>query len=91
MSIQMLPAKNMMYQNELSCFQGNAGIQLSLLIVAITALICVIALLAGVGVTQRCHIDTGGVHDILSHILGARLGGAVSLVYCFGQVSADQC
>lgn len=38
------------------------------------------------GVTQRCHIDTGGIHDILSHILGARLGGAVSLVYCFGQV-----
>lgn len=67
-------------------FQGNAGIEQSLLIVAITVLVCGIALLAGVGVTQRCHIDTGGVHDILSHILGARLGGAVSLVYCFGQV-----
>lgn len=66
--------------------QGNAGIEQSLLIVGITAMVCCIALVAGVGITQRCHIDTGGVHDILSHILGARLGGAVSVVYCFGQV-----
>ncbi|XP_018496162.1 solute carrier family 12 member 8 [Galendromus occidentalis] len=64
---------------------GNAGIEQSLLIVGITAMVCCIALVAGVGITQRCHIDTGGVHDILSHILGARLGGAVSVVYCFGQ------
>ncbi|OQR76414.1 solute carrier family 12 member 8-like, partial [Tropilaelaps mercedesae] len=64
---------------------GNAGIHQSLLVVTITALVCSIALLASVGVIQRCHIDTGGIHDILSHILGARLGGAVSLVYCFGQ------
>lgn len=64
---------------------GNAGIEYSLLIVLITAVVCCIALVAGVGVTQRCHLDTGGIHDILSHILGARLGGAISVVYCFGQ------
>lgn len=84
--VSTVPEKQPRRKSRTLLLQGNAGIEQSLLIVGITAMVCCIALVAGVGITQRCHIDTGGVHDILSHILGARLGGAVSVVYCFGQV-----
>ncbi|XP_064473608.1 solute carrier family 12 member 8-like isoform X2 [Ornithodoros turicata] len=64
---------------------GNAGIEHSVLIVVSTVVVCTVAVLSGIGVSQRCRIESGGVHVLVSHILGARIGGAVSLIYCFGQ------
>ncbi|KAM7308196.1 solute carrier family 12 member 8 [Ixodes scapularis] len=64
---------------------GNAGVEQAVLMVLVTVSVCSLAVLAGIGVCERCHLDSGGIHVLLSHILGARVGGAASLIYCFGQ------
>ncbi|CAN7988875.1 unnamed protein product [Ixodes hexagonus] len=64
---------------------GNAGVEQAVLMVLVTVFVCSVAVLAGIGVCERCHLDSGGIHVLLSHILGARVGGAASLLYCFGQ------
>ena len=66
--------------------QGNAGVGLSILIVFITVLLALIAALSAIGVCERCHIESGGVYFLLSQILGAKIGGAVGILYVFGQV-----
>lgn len=35
---------------------------------------------------ERCQIQSGGVYFLVSHILGGRIGGAVGVLYSFGQV-----
>ena len=67
--------------------KGNAGIGLSVLIVVLTMCVALIAILSGIGVCERCRMQTGGVYFLLSHILGSRTGAAVGVLYCFGQVS----
>ncbi|XP_054723458.1 solute carrier family 12 member 8-like [Uloborus diversus] len=64
---------------------GNAGIAQSVGIVCITVLIGTMTVLSGIGICERCHLQSGGVHFLLSHIFGTRMGGAISLIYCFGQ------
>ncbi|GFT26401.1 solute carrier family 12 member 8 [Nephila pilipes] len=64
---------------------GNAGIAQSVGIVCLTVLIGTTTVLSGIGICERCHLESGGVHFLLSHIFGTRTGGAVSLIYCFGQ------
>lgn len=64
---------------------GNAGIIQAVTIVLTTVIICTITALAGIGICERCRVESGGVHFIITHILGAHIGGAVSIVYCFGQ------
>lgn len=66
---------------------GNAGIGFSALIVLISVAICSLAVLAGIGICQRCsHLSSGGnVHVLISNVLGSRIGGAVSIIYSFGQ------
>lgn len=64
---------------------GNAGVEHSLLIVLATVSVCSLAVLAGIGVCERCHLESGGLHALLSHILGVRVGGAAALIYCIGQ------
>lgn len=71
----------------LFAMQGNAGIVQSIGIVCLTVLIGTTTVLSGIGICERCHLESGGVHFLLSHIFGTRAGGAVSLIYCFGQVS----
>lgn len=68
------------------CFQGNAGIGLSVLIIFLTMLVALVAILSGIGVCERCRMQTGGVYFLLSHILGSRMGASVGVLYCFGQV-----
>lgn len=69
------------------CFQGNAGVGLSLLIVVITLLVALVPVLSAIGVCERCHVGNGGVYFLLSHVLGQRAGGAVGVMYAFGQVA----
>ncbi|EDO46430.1 predicted protein, partial [Nematostella vectensis] len=64
---------------------GNAGVGLSLLIIVITLLVALAPVLSSIGVCERCHVGSGGVYFLLSHVLGQRAGGAISLLYAFGQ------
>ena len=43
--------------------------------------------LSGIGVCERCHMESGGVYFLMSHVLGARIGGSVGVIYCFAQVT----
>ena len=68
--------------------QGNAGIGFSMLIIIMTICVALIAALSAIGVCERCKMERGGVYFLLSHVLGARIGASVGIIYCFGQVSA---
>lgn len=45
-----------------------------------------ITVLSGIGVCERCRVESGGVYFLLSHVLGPRSAAAVGLLYVFGQV-----
>ena len=68
-------------------FQGNAGIGFSVLIIFITITVALMAALSAIGVCERCKMESGGVYFLLSHVLGARIGASVGIIYCFGQVN----
>ena len=42
--------------------------------------------MSAIGVCERCHMESGGVYFLVSHVLGARVGAAIGILYCFGQV-----
>lgn len=48
--------------------------------------VALIAVLSAIGVCERCHMERGGVYFLLSHVLGARIGATIGILYCFGQV-----
>lgn len=48
--------------------------------------VALIAVLSAIGVCERCHMESGGVYFLLSHVLGARIGATIGILYCFGQV-----
>ncbi|XP_047528989.1 solute carrier family 12 member 8 [Vanessa atalanta] len=64
---------------------GQAGLVNAVLIVLFTVFVALISVLSAVGICERCRIESGGVYFILAHTLGSRLGGALGMVYCFGQ------
>ncbi|XP_065353788.1 solute carrier family 12 member 8 [Cloeon dipterum] len=64
---------------------AEAGIIQAILIVIVTVSIVLISVLSAVGICERCRVESGGVYFLLSHVLGSRLGGAIGLLYCFGQ------
>ena len=70
----------------MSFTQGNAGIGLSVLIIFITIVVALLAALSAIGVCERCKMESGGVYFLLSHVLGARIGASIGIIYCFGQV-----
>ena len=51
-----------------------------------TISVALIAALSSIGVCERCKMQSGGVYFLVQHVLGARLGAAVGIIYCFGQV-----
>ena len=67
--------------------QGNAGVGLTILTIILAVTIVLIVALSGIGVCERCHMESGGVYFLMSHVLGARIGGSVGVIYCFAQVS----
>jgi potassium/chloride transporter 8 len=67
-------------------FQGNAGIVLTILTIILAVLVVLIVALSGIGVCERCKVESGGVYFLISHVLGSRIGGSVGVVYCFAQV-----
>lgn len=64
---------------------GNAGISLTILTIILAVLVVLIVTLSGIGVCERCKVESGGVYFLLSHVLGARIGGSVGIIYCFAQ------
>ncbi|XP_045780275.1 solute carrier family 12 member 8 [Maniola jurtina] len=64
---------------------GQAGLVNAVLIVIFTVFVALISVLSAVGICERCRIESGGVYFILAHTLGSRLGGALGMIYCFGQ------
>ena len=59
---------------------------MTILTIILAVLIVFIVALSGIGVCERCHMESGGVYFLMSHVLGARIGGSVGVVYCFAQV-----
>lgn len=47
--------------------------------------IACVAIMAGIKISLR--MSDGTIHFCLSHVLGARLGGSVTIIYCFAQVT----
>ena len=58
-----------------------------MLIIFMTISVALIAVLSAIGVCERCKMQSGGVYYLLSHVMGARIGAAIGILYCFGQVS----
>ncbi|XP_074656364.1 solute carrier family 12 member 8-like isoform X2 [Tubulanus polymorphus] len=67
---------------------GNAGIGLSLVIILVTIFVAMISVISAIGVCERCKMESGGVYFLLSHVLGAKIGTSIGIVYCFGQAVA---
>jgi len=53
--------------------------------------VALISVLAAIGICERCRMESGGVYFLLAHVLGSRFGGAIGLIYCFGQVFLFEC
>ncbi|KAI8506134.1 hypothetical protein Bbelb_164870 [Branchiostoma belcheri] len=66
-------------------WMGNAGIGLSIVIVFMTISMALLPILSAIGVTERCHMEHGGLYFLLSHALGGRVGGSVGFLFVFGQ------
>ncbi|VDO24524.1 unnamed protein product [Brugia timori] len=45
----------------------------------------IVVIFSAIGICQRCQIQSGGIYFLVSHILGGQIGGAVGLMYAFGQ------
>ena len=39
-------------------------------------------------ICERCQIKSGGIYFLVSKVLGKRIGGAVGIIYTFGQATA---
>ena len=64
---------------------ANVGVGLSFLIICLCVTVALITALSAVGVCERLHLDAGGVYFLLSHILGAKLGSTIGVIYAFAQ------
>ncbi|KAF9816172.1 hypothetical protein SFRURICE_003723 [Spodoptera frugiperda] len=64
---------------------GQAGLVNAIFIVLFTVFVALISVLSAVGICERCRIESGGVYFLLAHTLGSRMGGALGMIYCFGQ------
>ena len=64
---------------------AEAGIGHAALIVLAAVALILMAVLSAIGICERCHVQSGGVYFLISHILGSRRGAAVGIIYVFGQ------
>uniref|UniRef100_A0A1B6C2P2 Solute carrier family 12 member 8 n=1 Tax=Clastoptera arizonana TaxID=38151 RepID=A0A1B6C2P2_9HEMI len=64
---------------------AQAGIINAVLMVFATVGVALISVLSAVGICERCRMESGGVYFLMAHVLGSRLGGAIGLLYVFGQ------
>ncbi|EDW00365.1 solute carrier family 12 member 8 [Drosophila grimshawi] len=64
---------------------AQAGIINAVLIIFCTVVIALVSVLSAIGICERCRVESGGVYFLIAHTLGSRFGGALGLLYCFGQ------
>ncbi|KAK4319245.1 hypothetical protein Pmani_009808 [Petrolisthes manimaculis] len=64
---------------------SEAGVWLAALAVLVSVVIVLTSVLSAVGICERARMESGGIYFLISHVLGSQIGGAVGLVYCFGQ------
>lgn len=64
---------------------GQAGVINAVLIVFATVSVALVSVLSAVGICERCRVESGGVYFLVSHVLGSKFGGALGLLYVFGQ------
>uniref|UniRef100_A0A0K0EB20 Solute carrier family 12 member 9 n=1 Tax=Strongyloides stercoralis TaxID=6248 RepID=A0A0K0EB20_STRER len=64
---------------------GTAGIANSLVLLVICTTLALITVFSAIGILERCQIKNGGIYFLVSHVLGGQIGGAVGLIYVFGQ------
>ncbi|KAK3925781.1 Solute carrier family 12 member 8 [Frankliniella fusca] len=64
---------------------AQAGIINAVLMVLSTVFVVLTSVMSAVGICERCRMESGGVYFLLAHVLGSRFGGAIGLLYVFGQ------
>ncbi|TMS35772.1 hypothetical protein L596_003095 [Steinernema carpocapsae] len=67
---------------------GTAGIASSVLLLIICTVLSLISVFSAVGICERCQIQSGGIYFLVSHVLGGQIGGAIGIMYAFGQAVA---
>ncbi|VDO51227.1 unnamed protein product [Onchocerca flexuosa] len=65
---------------------GISGIVNAVILLIICTSLALISVFSAIGICERCQIQSGGIYFLVSHILGGQIGGAVGLMYAFGQV-----
>uniref|UniRef100_A0A914R6G1 Amino acid permease/ SLC12A domain-containing protein n=1 Tax=Parascaris equorum TaxID=6256 RepID=A0A914R6G1_PAREQ len=65
---------------------GTAGIANAVLLLIICTTLALIPVFSAIGICERCQIQSGGIYFLISHVLGGQIGGAVGLMYAFGQL-----
>ncbi|KAM9088426.1 solute carrier family 12 member 8 isoform 1-T1 [Megaptera novaeangliae] len=68
--------------------QGNTGVLMGVFLVSFVALVALVTVLSGIGVGEHCDVGTGGVYSMIAAVLGGQTGGAIGLLYVFGQCVA---
>ncbi len=64
---------------------AEAGVAKAALIVLCAVVLILISVLSAIGICERCHVQSGGVYFLISHVLGSRRGAAVGIIYVLGQ------
>uniref|UniRef100_A0A8C9EBU2 Solute carrier family 12 member 8 n=1 Tax=Phocoena sinus TaxID=42100 RepID=A0A8C9EBU2_PHOSS len=67
---------------------GNTGVLVGVFLVSFVALVALVTVLSGIGVGEHCDVGTGGVYSMIAAVLGGQTGGAIRLLYVFGQCVA---
>ncbi|CAJ0564668.1 unnamed protein product, partial [Mesorhabditis spiculigera] len=67
---------------------GTAGVANALLLLAIGTALALITVFSAIGICERTRMQPGGLYFLISHVLGAKIGGATALIYVFGQAVA---
>ncbi|KAM3720057.1 Solute carrier family 12 member [Dirofilaria immitis] len=64
---------------------GIGGIVNAVILLIICTTLALISVFSAIGICERCEIQSGGIYFLVSHILGGQIGGAIGLMYAFGQ------
>ncbi|XP_060274858.1 solute carrier family 12 member 8 isoform X4 [Ovis aries] len=67
---------------------GNTGVLMGVFLVSFVALVALVTVLSGIGVAEHCGVGRGGVYSMVAAVLGGQTGGAIGLLYVFGQCVA---
>ncbi|KAI4579133.1 hypothetical protein MJG53_001008 [Ovis ammon polii x Ovis aries] len=70
---------------------GNTGVLMGVFLVSFVALVALVTVLSGIGVAEHCGVGRGGVYSMVAAVLGGQTGGAIGLLYVFGQVRPPTC